>query len=131
MLFSSSKQKPELVVSGLNAPVSPLKAKDNSSFQLLDPATGKVWWLKDGCNRIGRSFDNDIVVSDDSVSRHHARLTIAGGNLFIEDLNSANGVFVGRERIGRSAVFVDTVIRLGKIEVILKRPSLAANGGGW
>jgi pSer/pThr/pTyr-binding forkhead associated (FHA) protein len=130
MLFSLSKQKPEIITSGLNAPGSMLKTNRHSSFQLLDPKSGKFWWLKDGCNRIGRGFDNDIVISDESISRRHARLTITGGNVFLEDLNSANGVFVGQERIGKSAVFVDTVIRLGRCELVLKRPNLIGQGAG-
>jgi pSer/pThr/pTyr-binding forkhead associated (FHA) protein len=128
-MLSSQRHKSDFVVSGLNAPASPLRAKNQSAFQFIEIATGKIWWLKEGINHIGRSFDNDMVVADESVSRHHARLSVTGGNVFIEDLNSANGVFVGRERIGKSAVFIDTVVRLGRIDLVLKRPSLAEQSG--
>src|SRR5438105_3133145 len=102
MVLSSEGQRVDLVTSGLNAPVILPKFSHHSAFQLLDRATGKTWWLNDGSNRIGRGFDNDIVITDESVSRRHARITVAGGNIYIEDIGSANGVFVGQERIGKS-----------------------------
>jgi len=131
MLLSWEKSKPELTATGLNAPAGRLKAKQHSSFLLLDAASGKTWWLKDGANRVGRSFDNDIVVTDESVSRRHAKITVTGGNIYIEDLNSANGTCIGQERIARSALFVDAVLKLGKVELILKRPTLMDDTPQW
>jgi len=44
---------------------------------------------------IGRSNDNDIVIRDHSVSRHHAELRIAeDGKYQLVDLESTNGVYV-------------------------------------
>ena len=47
--------------------------------------------VKDGLT-LGRSSDNDIVLRDFSVSRHHARVTEADGGFSIVDLESTNGV---------------------------------------
>jgi pSer/pThr/pTyr-binding forkhead associated (FHA) protein len=45
--------------------------------------------------RIGRARDCDIVLADDSVSRHHAELSfIDGGKLFLTDCHSANGTAI-------------------------------------
>jgi serine/threonine protein kinase/P pilus assembly chaperone PapD len=43
---------------------------------------------------IGRGADNDVVLDLPGVSRHHARVTSAGGEHRIEDLNSTNGTFL-------------------------------------
>lgn len=43
---------------------------------------------------IGRSPDNDIVINDPTVSRHHARVTVADGTYRIEDLGSNSGTRV-------------------------------------
>ena len=49
---------------------------------------------------IGRQSDNDIVINDKSVSRHHAKITHTdAGTYEIEDLNSKNGVYVNGRKI--------------------------------
>lgn len=49
---------------------------------------------------IGRHPDlAQIVLSDDSVSRQHARLSLKGKRLVVEDLDSANGTIVNGERL--------------------------------
>jgi pSer/pThr/pTyr-binding forkhead associated (FHA) protein len=45
-------------------------------------------------NLIGRAADNTIVLSDERVSAHHARITFTGGQWLLEDLGSRNGTFV-------------------------------------
>ncbi len=45
--------------------------------------------------RIGRLTDNDIVLDDANVSRHHAVIIDTGTSFVITDLRSANGVDVG------------------------------------
>lgn len=53
--------------------------------------------------RIGRASDNDIVLNHASVSRNHLELFYDGnGNVFLTDLNSANGTFVNGQRINGS-----------------------------
>jgi len=49
---------------------------------------------------VGREADCDLVVDDDMVSRHHARLVYSDDGLTVEDLDSRNGVFVNQVRIG-------------------------------
>lgn len=49
---------------------------------------------------IGRHPDlAQLVLSDDSVSRRHARLSMKGKRLVVEDLDSANGTIVNGERL--------------------------------
>ncbi|HET9933524.1 MAG TPA: FHA domain-containing protein [Polyangiaceae bacterium] len=58
--------------------------------------------LISGSLRIGRHPSSDIVLEDALVSRTHARLVVQeDGSLVIEDLHSANGVYVNGERLGR------------------------------
>ena len=52
--------------------------------------------------RIGRALDNDIVVADASVSRHHATIEAVNGSFTLRDLGSQNGTFIGGARITRS-----------------------------
>ena len=48
---------------------------------------------------IGRTPGNDIVIGAEYVSSRHARFSMMGQNLFIEDLNSMNGTAVNGHRI--------------------------------
>lgn len=48
---------------------------------------------------IGRSSELDMVLVEDMVSRKHAKIQIAGGNITIEDLGSTNGTFVNGEKV--------------------------------
>jgi len=49
--------------------------------------------------RIGRAYDNDVILDDPYVCPHHALLRAsADGGLEVEDLDSRNGVYDGRHR---------------------------------
>lgn len=53
---------------------------------------------------IGRSRTCDVVIPSAKVSRQHASVTLSGGELWIEDLGSANGVWHDGEKITRIKV---------------------------
>lgn len=63
---------------------------------------------------IGRSSQNDFVVSGDTVSRHHALIKITDdGKVFIKDLNSTSGTFVNNQRITQEVQLVSgSVLRI-------------------
>jgi SARP family transcriptional regulator, regulator of embCAB operon len=69
--------------------------------QLRD-ADGRCYPLRAAATRIGRLAGNDIVIHDDTVSRHHAVIVNTGNSFVITDLGSANGVEVAGHRIGNS-----------------------------
>ena len=58
-----------------------LVASDGTSYELSGEQT------------LGRSKDADITISDPKISRSHARFTLAGAELTVEDLDS-----VGKDR---------------------------------
>jgi pSer/pThr/pTyr-binding forkhead associated (FHA) protein len=51
---------------------------------------------------VGRSSDLDMVLVEDMVSRKHAKISISGEQIFIQDLGSTNGSFVNGEKIRRA-----------------------------
>jgi pSer/pThr/pTyr-binding forkhead associated (FHA) protein len=60
---------------------------------------GKRYELQDPVVSIGRSRDNDIVLSSDCVSRQHVRIEKRDGDYFGIDLRSTNGTFVNDEAV--------------------------------
>lgn len=75
---------------------------------------------------IGREPDNDLVLADDTVSRHHARLVDTGHGWLLEDLGSANGTRVGRERITRKLLDPGEVFHIGVAAFQIEDPQVAA-----
>ncbi|OBI22350.1 regulator [Mycobacterium sp. E2327] len=73
----------------------------------LRDAAGGRHPLRGATTRIGRLADNDIVIDDDTVSRHHAVIVDTGNSFVITDLQSANGVDVAGRRIRTSATLAD------------------------
>jgi hypothetical protein len=68
--------------------------------------------LRDGL-RLGRSSDNDVVVRDGRVSRHHARVIAAAGGFVIEDAGSTNGTFVDGRAAMRAPLTPGATVTLG------------------
>jgi ABC transport system ATP-binding/permease protein len=63
--------------------------------------------------RIGRAPDNDIVISDLSVSRNHAELRRTASGYQIVDLDSHNGTFVNGQQIGSAPLTEGDIVGIG------------------
>lgn len=63
--------------------------------------------LSVGVNSVGREPNSTVCVNDPSVSRAHARITIAGEVATIEDLKSKNGTQVMGETVSSPRVLYD------------------------
>jgi DNA-binding SARP family transcriptional activator len=83
------------------------KGAEESAVAQLRDASGMRYPLLGAATRIGRLSDNDIVLDDDTVSRHHAVIVDTGNSFVITDLQSANGVDVADQRIRTSATLAD------------------------
>jgi pSer/pThr/pTyr-binding forkhead associated (FHA) protein len=63
------------------------------------PNPGKEFPLESVETRIGRDVDNDIVINDAEVSRHHATISLQLESYVLEDNGSTNGTSVNGHRI--------------------------------
>ncbi len=78
--------------------------------------------------RIGRSPENQVVLSETSVSRTHCLIEIIDGACWITDLHSSNGTLVNGKRISMPArLQAKDLVQLGilKYEVFYIRPDLS------
>jgi DNA-binding winged helix-turn-helix (wHTH) protein len=74
--------------------------------------------LTDGEYVLGRDPDVELFLDAHDVSRRHARITIAGNDASIEDLESKNGTFVSDRRVNSATPLVDGAsIRLGSVRL--------------
>ncbi|HET9578137.1 MAG TPA: FHA domain-containing protein [Usitatibacter sp.] len=67
--------------------------------------------------RIGRAFDNDVVIDDPHVAPHHLRVYRGDdGELVAEDLGTLNGLYTehGARRQARVSLAREPVIRIGR-----------------
>jgi DNA-binding SARP family transcriptional activator len=98
-----------------------LAARTESVVAGLRDTAGRHYPLEAAATRIGRLSDNDIVLSDADVTRHHAAIIDIGTGFMIMDLRSANGVEVQGQRIDTSANLADgDHIRIGGHEFIFE-----------
>jgi len=88
---------------------------------------------------LGRAPGNDLVVKAPSVSARHARVVVDDEGMWLEDLGSRNGTFVGvpPRRVERERIDVADTITLGDarlpataLEDLLTRTTAAAPGEG-
>ncbi len=66
---------------------------------------------------IGRASDNDVIVDDPMVSRHHCQLRLQHGAYSFADLGSRNGSTVNGQPVSQIALGPGDVIRIGDTEI--------------
>jgi FHA domain-containing protein len=69
---------------------------------------------------IGRAADNDLVLPDSRVSRHHARIAGRRGTLVYADLGSTNGSRVNGVQVGELVLGVGDRIELGDTVIMVE-----------
>ncbi|OBF15812.1 ABC transporter ATP-binding protein [Mycobacterium kubicae] len=88
-----------------------------------------------GSASIGRSLDNDIVITDVLASRHHAYLAPTPVGTEIRDAHSINGTFVNGIRVGSAILSEGDVVTIGNVDLLftggnLVRQSAASTRAG-
>jgi pSer/pThr/pTyr-binding forkhead associated (FHA) protein/Zn-dependent protease with chaperone function len=112
-------RKSETEVMAMNEPLTQPDPENQTNLALLLVTIDKKesHFLRHQRTRIGRNRDNDIVVSNDRVSRYHAEILREGDNLSIVDLGSRNGVRLNGWRISTPAELKPgDIIRIGAQE---------------
>lgn len=78
--------------------------------------TGNTFNIGTSGASIGRMDDNNIVLKDNNVSKHHAKIIFANGQFYIEDLQSTNGTYINAKRIINSVINNGDVFKIGSSE---------------
>jgi pSer/pThr/pTyr-binding forkhead associated (FHA) protein len=80
---------------------------------LIDSDGRRIQLRRDAPTKIGRSLDNDLVLPLQSISRHHASISMVDGSFCLRDLNSQNGSFVSGKRVSEASLRDGDTIKLG------------------
>lgn len=105
-------------------PVPARPRREDATFIIRAPGEPPLRVGRRGCITLGRHSSNEVVLDDPSVSRFHARLVWPRGEetLFVEDLGSHNGTFVGdRPVTTRTPLPSVATLRLGRVRVEVER----------
>jgi pSer/pThr/pTyr-binding forkhead associated (FHA) protein len=105
---------------------SPQKGADQTAEQVY----GLKFVLENGETRIfttlpisiGRAPDNDIVLANETVSAHHARVYYdeKARDICIIDLDSLNGLFISGQPTRRNVLFDGVRIGLGTANLVFR-----------
>jgi pSer/pThr/pTyr-binding forkhead associated (FHA) protein len=97
--------------------------------ELIAEADGQRHKLRQGVNTLGRQ-GTDILVNEGTISRVHARITIEGNAITVEDMGSTNGTKVGDRRIGPNQptpATPGTTLRFGNWRALLQLGGLPSS----
>lgn len=78
------------------------------------PDAGKLVPLERLSLRVGTAADNDLVLSDETVSAYHFELAATEHGIVLRDLGSTNGTFVDGHRTGQVYLSQNARIKVGE-----------------
>ncbi len=98
----------------MSAPPKPRDDRPCATLTVLTGSdAGRLHIIDGDSAQLGRGVQADLRVTDNSVSRIHARVLREGGGWVLEDLRSQNGTFLRDERVERAELRPDATFRLG------------------
>jgi len=83
---------------------------------------------------VGAMEDNDLVVSDDTVSRYHCRIVQEDSGYVLVDLGSTNGTLVNGRRATEQELVDGSTVRIGNTTMTLRladEPMAQPPSSGW
>ena len=106
--------------------------RDLNLRRLRDPATDeagqdhaylivqgrRVFDLTEPLVRLGRALDNDLILEEGAISRHHARLQLRHGRHVLQDLESTAGTYVNGQPVQETVLHPGDLISLADVELL-------------
>jgi hypothetical protein len=83
---------------------------------------GNEFFIKGEDFLIGRAFECHLMLNDEMISSHHARIVRTGEHYELQDLGSTNGTFVNGEKIDKKVLRTNDRIQLGGLQFEFLQP---------
>jgi len=103
-----------------------------SRFELLvigeGTQTTSIAFSSEKAALVGRADASDIWLPELSVSREHARISVSGAQITVQDLGSANGTRVGGRRLAKfevAVVQIGEAIQFGNVVATVRHHNAA------
>ena len=125
--MSGVDPSPSHRISDEHAPSTRVAGPSTSSLSIIKGSgVGQTIQIGSGVSgvSIGRSADNDVIVDDPLVSRHHARISHENGQYVIVDSGSSNGTMVDGTKVQTKVLSPGAVIKLGDSELAYQEPDI-------
>ena len=81
---------------------------------------GRVFELRLGVNRFGRSASNDFQIQHPTVSAHHCEVVLRDGEVVVRDCQSTNGTFLDDQPILDQVAYPGQILRVGDVELLVE-----------
>lgn len=84
---------------------------------LSGPDEKKKFDLNQKRTQLGKKEDNDIVLLDNTVSRHHIAIEMTSDSYLLKDLESTNGTYINGLKVKEAYLTPGDVIKIGNSEI--------------
>jgi hypothetical protein len=101
------------------APLQPARDPGPPAPPTLLAEDGRRFPLSGEVTSLGRALDNDVVIGDSRVSRHHAEIRRADAGYAVRDVGSRNGTAVAGRRVTEQRLRDGDEISLGGFIVVV------------
>lgn len=94
---------------------------DQLILEVQTPGLHHYYPVSDGKTRIGRAYDNDIILSDPTIAPHHFEIVSTENTITITNLADINPLSInGRSSIEVSPGDLSLPFKLGRLQVVLR-----------
>jgi hypothetical protein len=116
VLLEAARLKDETLGSEIDRPTQPVNpAPANPSLRVTVGGEDSLYPLRPGITTIGRSTVNDIVLNDSTISQRHASIEYSRIGVFLKDLGSTNGTYVGGTEIHEKWLGAQESLQFGAV----------------
>jgi pSer/pThr/pTyr-binding forkhead associated (FHA) protein len=78
----------------------------------------QIFPIKHKVTRIGRKFDNDLVLQDLSISRYHAEIVFENNKFMLVDKESSGGTFLNNQKVDKTVLYSGDIISLSSTPIM-------------
>jgi len=118
MMGATQSFRPVGAGEGSVAPGTELSAEGPVLIVRKGPQPGERFYLDRPKLTIGRDPESDIFLNDTTVSRDHAVLVIAAGEVSVHDESSLNGTYVNGVVVDAATLHDGDVVQIGTFQMV-------------